>query len=167
MKNALTALALTLLAAAPATAAKKLSAKEFMERYFVAVDSKKPEKIAELDAADIDFMTPMGTFKGVAGHLQLTSGFATAFPNFKHTVSRCIEQAETVACEGSFAGDHTGPMMMPNGQSIPATNKHVEFTWGGIATVKGGKIASLHVYFDTMAMMQQLGLVPPAAVAKK
>jgi predicted ester cyclase len=167
MKNALTALALTLLAAAPATAAKKLSPKEFMERYFAAIDSKKPEKLAEVDAADVEFMTPMGTFNGVAGHQQMSAGFAAAFPNFKHTVSRCIEQGETLACEGSFAGDHTGPMMMPNGQSIPATNRHVQFTWGGLATVKGGKVTSVHVYFDTMAMMQQLGLVPPAAVAKK
>jgi predicted ester cyclase len=166
MKTALTALALTLLAAAPATA-KKPSAKEFMERYFTAVDSKKPERIAEVDAADIEMVTPMGTFKGVQGHQQLTAGFAAAFPNFKHTVTRCIEQGENVACEGNFGGDHTGPMMLPNGQTIPATNKHVEFTWGGLATVKNGKVASVHVYFDTMAMMQQLGLIPPPTVAKK
>jgi predicted ester cyclase len=166
MKNALAALALTVLAAAPATA-KKPSPKEFMERYFAAVDSKKPERLAEVDAADIEMVTPMGTFKGVEGHQQMSAGFAAAFPNFKHTVVRCIEQGESVACEGSFAGDHTGPMMMPNGQSIPPTHKHIEFTWGGLATVKNGKVASVHVYFDTMAMMMQLGLVPPPTVAKK
>jgi predicted ester cyclase len=166
MKNALAAAALVLLAAAPAVA-KKPTAKEFMERYFAAVDTKKPERIAEVDASDIEMVTPMGTFKGVQGHQQMTAGFAAAFPNFKHTVNRCIEQGETFACEGSFSGDHTGPMMMPNGQTVPATNKHVEFAWGGLATVKGGKVASVHVYFDTMAMMQQLGLIPPAAVAKK
>jgi predicted ester cyclase len=167
MKNALAALALTLLAAAPATA-KKLTAKEFMEKvYFPAVDSKQPEKLAEVDSPDLEMVTPMGTFKGVKGHQQLTGGFAAAFPNFKHTVARCIEQGETAACEGSFSGDHTGPMMMPNGQSIPPTHKHIDIPWGGLATIKGGKVTSIHVYFDTTLMMQQLGLIPPPTVAKK
>jgi predicted ester cyclase len=167
MKNALTALALTLLFAAPATAAKKLSAKELMEKYFAAVDSKQPERLAEVDAPDIEMVTPMGTFKGLEGHKQLTAGFAAAMPNFKHTITRCIEQGETVACEGSFGGDHTGPMMMPNGQTVPATGKHVEFKWGGLATVKNGKVSSVHVFFDTMTMMQQLGLIPAPTVARK
>jgi predicted ester cyclase len=167
MKHALTALALTLLAAAPATAAQKLTAKEFMERYFAVIDSKQPEKIAEIDSADMEMVTPMGTFKGIQGHQQMMAGFGTAFPNFKHSVSRCIEQGETIACEGSFAGDHTGPMMMPNGQTVPPTQKHMEMKWGGLATVKNGKVSSIHVYFDTMGMMMQLGLVPPPAVAKK
>ncbi|HXU80081.1 MAG TPA: ester cyclase [Polyangia bacterium] len=165
MKNALTALALILLFAAPATA-KKPTAKEFMEKYFAAVDSKNPDRLAEVDAADVEFMTPMGTFKGLEGHKQLTAGFANAMPNFKHTVTKCIEQGDTYACEGNFTGDHTGPMMMPNGQTVPATGKHVEFKWGGMATVKNGKVATIHAYFDIMTMMQQLGLVPPA-VAKK
>jgi predicted ester cyclase len=166
MKNALAAVALVLLAAAPAVA-KKPTAKETMERFFAAVDSKQPERIAEIDAPDMEMTTPMGTFKGVQGHQQMTAGFAAAFPNFKHNVSRCIEQGETVACEGTFTGDHTGPMMMPNGQTIPATNKHVEFKWGGLGTVKNGRVTSVHAYFDIMTMMQQLGLVPPPTVAKK
>ena len=37
----------------------------------------------------------------------------TAFPNFKHTITRCIESGDTVACEGKFTGDNTGPMAMP------------------------------------------------------
>jgi predicted ester cyclase len=167
MKNALTALALTVLAAAPATAAKKLPPLEFMQHYFEAVDSKKPERLAEVDASDIVMVTPMGTFKGLEGHKQMTAGFAAAFPNFKHTATRCIEQGDTISCEGNFAGDHTGPMRMPNGQVVPATQKHVEFPWVGMVTLKNGKVATLNVAFDTMAMMVQLGLVPSPTVAKK
>jgi predicted ester cyclase len=165
MKKALTILSLSILAA-PAFA-KKESAKAFMERYFTVVDSKAPEKLAEVDAPDFELVMPGGTLKGVAGHQQLMKGFATAFPNFKHSVTRCIQEGETMSCEGGFAGDHTGPFMLMNGQSIPATNKHVEFTWIGFATVKNGKVSSIHVSFDTMQLMQQLGAVPPPAVAKK
>jgi predicted ester cyclase len=166
MKNALTVLMLSFLAAAPA-AAKKPSATEFVEHYFAAVDSKQPERLAEVDAPDLVMVTPMGTVKGAEGHQQMTAGFAAAFPNFKHTVGHCIEQGESISCEGRFTGDHTGPMMMPNGQSIPATHRHVEFPWAVMLSVKNGKVGTMHVYFDSMAMMQQLGLIPPPTVAKK
>ena len=53
--------------------------------------------------------------------------------------------------------------MMPTGQTMPATNKHVDFEWAGIAKVKGGKLSSVHVYFDMMGFMQQLGAAPVAA----
>jgi predicted ester cyclase len=167
MKNALTALTLSLVVAAPALAAKKPSPEAFMSHYFEAVDSKKPERLADVDAPDVVMVTPGGTFKGLEGHQQLTAFFAAAFPNFKHTVSHCIQQGDEISCEGSFAGDHTGPLRMPTGQTVPATQRHVEFPWLGMATIKNGKMASVHVYFDTMVMMTQLGLVPPPPVAKK
>jgi predicted ester cyclase len=164
-KQTLAILTLTVLFASPAVA-KKETARQVMDRFFAVVDSKQLDKLAEVDAADLEMMTPMGAFKGVEGHQQLIKGFATASPNFKHTVTRCIEQGDTISCEGTFAGDHTGPLMMPTGQALPATGKHFEFKWLGMATVKGGKVTSVHVYFDPMVMMQQLGLVPPAVARK-
>jgi len=151
--------------------AKKETNRQVMDRWFATVDSKQTDKLAALEAADFEMKVPgMPVIKGPEGHAQLTKGFATAFPNFKHVVSRCIESGETIACEGHFVGDHTGPMGMPNGQSIPPTNKHVDFEWGGIAVIKNGKLASCNVYFDNMALMGQLGLLPPppsAPQAKK
>lgn len=167
MNKTLIALSLTALVAAPAFAAKKETLRQVMDRYFTVVDSKQLDKLAEVEAADVEMVTPMGPSKGIEGHQQLIKGFATAAPNFKHTVTRCIEQGDTIACEGTFGGDHTGPLMMPTGQSVPATGKHFEFPWAGMARVKNGKVTSVHVYFDPMVMMRQLGLVPSPAVAKK
>jgi predicted ester cyclase len=164
MKNALIALAL--LIAAPATAAKKLPPLEFIQHYFEAVDSKKPERLAEVESPDVVMVTPGGTFKGIEGHTQMMTMFGTAFPNFKHTPSHCIQQGDEISCEGHFSGDHTGPLHSPTGQVVPATGHHVEFPWLGLVTVKNGKVTSVHVYFDSMVMMQQLGLVP-APMAKK
>jgi predicted ester cyclase len=166
-KNALTALVLTLLSAAPAGAAKKPSPLEFMERYFAAVDTKQPERLAEVESPDVVMVTPGGTFKGLEGPTQMITMFGTAFPNFKHSVSHCIQQGDELFCEGHFTGDHTGPLRSPTGQTVPATGRHVEFPWLGLATVKNGKVTVVHVYFDSMVMMQQLGLVPAPTVAKK
>jgi predicted ester cyclase len=154
--------------AAGAAQAKKESNRQVMERWFEAVDSKQTDRLAGVETADIEMRTPMGLNKGTEGHVQMTKMFAAAFPNFKHTLGRCVESGDLIACEGKFTGDNTGPMSMPGGQSIPATNKHVEFDWSGMAQIKNGKVASANVYFDNMGFMQQLGLVPspPRADAK-
>jgi predicted ester cyclase len=144
--------------AAPATA-KKQPLRTVMDRFFEAVDSKDPARMAAVDAPDLVMVTPMGTFRGIAGHTQLMQGFATAFPNFKHQVSGCLESGEQISCEGTFTGDHTGPLTTPNGQTVPPTKKQIDMPWGGFATIKNGKVASVRVYFDPGLMMRQLGLM--------
>jgi predicted ester cyclase len=149
-----------LAAAAGAVQAKKASNRQVIDRFFEVVDGKQFDKFAEIDAPDFVMRTPMGAMNGPEGHKQLSQGFASAFPNFKHHISQCIESGEWISCEGKFTGDHTGPMMMPNGKSVPPTQKHVEFEFGGFARVKNGKVAEMHAYFDNMTMLRQLGLVP-------
>ena len=115
---------------------KKKAATESGALLFVvaAIDSKQTDKLAGVEAADLEMKTPMGPTKGTEAHAQMTKMFAAGFPNFKHTISRCVESGDTIACEGKWAGDHTGPFAMPNGQSVPATNKHVEFEWAGFSS---------------------------------
>ena len=148
---------------ASAVHAKKESNRQVIDRWCQAVDSKQVEKLVEVETADVDMKMPTGPVKGTLGHQQMTKMFATAFPNFKHTVTHCVESGDEIACEGRFAGDNTGPMMMPNGQTVPASNKHVDFEWAGVAKIKGGKVSAVHVYFDMMGFMQQLGAAPVAA----
>jgi predicted ester cyclase len=163
MKNSLTTvLAVAVVASgASAIAAKKETNRQVVDHFFEVVDSKRLDKLPEVDAPNLVMTTPMGAVNGPAGHGQLLKGFGTAFPNFKHTTTRCVEAGDEISCEGKFSGDHTGPMMMPDGNAIPPTQKHVEFLYVGFAKVKGGKVAQLNVYFDMMGFMQQLGLVPP------
>jgi predicted ester cyclase len=124
-------------------------------------DSKtKLERFAEVESPDFEMTMPFGSFKGPAAHAQMSKGFATAYPNYKHTITRCVESGEYISCEGIFAGDNKGPIAMPDGKTIPATGKHVEFGWIGYAHIKNGKIDQLHVMFDTAVMMTQLGLLP-------
>jgi predicted ester cyclase len=154
--------------AAGAIAAKKQPNRAVIDRYFEIVDGKQLDKLPDIETADVVVKTPMASLSGPAGHAQLLKGFAAAFPNYKHVDNRCVEAGDLISCEGKFVGDHTGPMMTPDGKTIPATQKHVDLGYAGFARVKNGKIAELHVYFDTMAFMQQLGLVPsPPKTASK
>jgi predicted ester cyclase len=160
MKNT-TALALAAVLAVPALAdAPKESARKTIDRFFAIVDAKAVARLAEVETPDIDMRTPQGASVGIAAHAQSIQGFAMALPNFAHTIERCVEQGAWIACEGTFRGDHKGPLHMPDGSQVPATGKHVEFPFTAIARVQDAKVASFHVYFDPTAMMRQLGLMP-------
>jgi predicted ester cyclase len=130
--------------------------RKLLDRYFEIVDGKQYDKFAEVDSGDLVLKTPMGTLRGVEGHQGMTRGFAAAFPNFKHSITQAIESGDRIACEGKFTGDHTGPMMLPNGQSIPASGRSIAFDWSAHARVKDGKVIELSVYFDTTSLMAQI-----------
>jgi predicted ester cyclase len=140
--------------------AKGETNRQVVEKMLQFADAKTPEKFAEIESADFELKTPMGMLKGPQGHTQMMQQFATAMPNFKHTIKECVESGEAISCEGKFVGDHTGPMMMPDGKTMAASGKHVEFDWVGVAHVKSGKLTSLHVYFNPMDMMMQIGAMP-------
>ena len=49
---------------------------------------------------------------------------------------------------------------MPDGTSIPATGKSFEVSGVESARVRDGKIVEHNMYWDTLDMMGQLGLLP-------
>jgi predicted ester cyclase len=122
------------------------------------VDSKQFDNLVQVDATNFKMTNPFGAIEGVEGHKQFLTAFATAFPNYRHVITNSVEQGEWIAVEGRFIGDHTGPMMMGEG-SVPATNKHVEFTYAGFLKIdQEGKVAEFNVYLDTKSFLNQLGL---------
>jgi ketosteroid isomerase-like protein len=64
----------------------------------------------------------------------------------------------------TFTGTHTGTFRTAQGD-IPATGRPVVIESVDVITLRDGKIASWHTYFDQMAFLAQLGLPPePATV---
>ena len=142
-------------------AAAKQTNRQVMDRFFAVIDSKQFDRLPEVEVADLVMTTPMGPVKGTEGHKQMLKGYSTAFPNFKHIDLHCVEAGDEIACDGKIVGDHTGPLMTPDGKAIPATNKHLELPYAGLAKIKGGKVVQLRIYYDMMSFMAQLGLLPP------
>ena len=55
---------------------------------------------------------------------------------------------------------NTGPIQLPTGETLPATQKEVRIRGVDIATVKDGRIVDYRLYFDEMEFLGQLGLLP-------
>ena len=87
--------------------------------------------------------------------------FLTAFPDIQLVTETQFGAGDWITQLSHFRGTHTGPLEMPGGQTIPATNKSVRVPVAMVARLEGGKFAEVNVYFDQAAMMAQLGLLPP------
>jgi len=87
--------------------------------------------------------------------------FLKAFPDIQLVTETQFGAGDWITQLSHFRGTNTGPLEMPGGQTIPATNKSVRVPVAMVARLEGGKFAEVNVYFDQAAMMAQLGLLPP------
>jgi ketosteroid isomerase-like protein len=83
-----------------------------------------------------------------------------AFSDKAGEVGRSAETDDTYFGEITFRGTNTGELKMPDGTSIPATGKPVEVSGVEFALWREGKLVEHNMYWDTLVMMGQLGLLP-------
>ena len=72
---------------------------------------------------------------------------------------------DAFADEWSFVATHTGPFALPDGNELPATGKRIELRGMELVEVRDGKIVVDNLYYDNMAVLAQLGLIPQGAPA--
>jgi steroid delta-isomerase-like uncharacterized protein len=87
-----------------------------------------------------------------AGHLQLLSGFQTAFPDWQESIEDVVAEGDRVVIRVTGTGTHQGEF-----QDIPATGRSVRASGCGIARIVNGRIAETWAFYDAAGMMQQLG----------
>ncbi len=110
------------------------------------------------DAEDVD--VPSGaTLQGPDGHKRIALFFAENFPDIRIELTNAFATEDQVTLEGAWRWNDTGPLHLPSG-ALPATGRSGELRFCSISQIRKGKIASHHVYYDMLTMMEQLGLAP-------
>lgn len=61
-----------------------------------------------------------------------------------------------VMAEWRLDADHTGPLVVNDELTVPATGRHIHLGGASFADFRGDKISALRTYFDEMALMEQL-----------
>lgn len=92
---------------------------------------------------------------GPEGFKQLVSGYRAAFPDIRMTLDDLLVEGDKVVGRWTASGTNTGPL---NG--MPPTNKKATITGISLLTFEGGQVASSHTNWDTLGMLQQLGIIP-------
>jgi len=93
--------------------------------------------------------------RGRDAYKQINNMFRAAFPDLSVTVEDLVAEGNTVSARWIWGGTQRGEMM-----GIPPTNKQVSATGTSIHRVAEGKIVESWFNFDSLGMMQQLGVVP-------
>ncbi|MEZ5920726.1 MAG: ester cyclase [Parvularculaceae bacterium] len=125
-------------------------------------DHMEAENRLDFDAAIATFDHPRyelvggdQTFDGeeaVRDYYQLSR---RAFPDQRNELISIREAGDAIITEFWLMGTHKGPLPTPAGE-IPPTGKSFRLRMCAIFEFEGEKIAAERIYFDRMAMMEQL-----------
>lgn len=138
-------------------------AREVMDRLTEAVTAHTDLKaVGELYAEDAVAFTPdEGELRGRDSIVEYWRTMTEAVPGATFEVLHSYEAGDTAIDEGIYRGRNTGPLELPNGETLPPTQKEVRIRGVDIATVRDGRIVDYRLYFDEMDFLGQLGLLPP------
>ena len=112
--------------------------------------------VDELIAAEHVHYDPQSPpVRGTEGYKQLVSMYRSAFPDLHFTIEDLIAEGNKVVVRYTAVGTQRGDL-----PSIPATGKHSTVTGIMISRLAGGKFVETSVNWDTLGMLQNLGVVP-------
>jgi steroid delta-isomerase-like uncharacterized protein len=93
---------------------------------------------------------------GPEGYKQLVSTYRAIYPDIRMAVvDDLIAEGDKVVGRWTAQGTNTGELM-----GMPPTGKQATITGISIFTIAGGQVTDQWVSWDTLGMLQQLGVVP-------
>jgi steroid delta-isomerase-like uncharacterized protein len=139
--------------------------RKLLDRYVERYNAGDLDGVMDLYAEDAVQIMPDGTYEGWNTVRERLAQELDGFTDLNHTVRSFVEQGDLFADEWTFVGTHTGSFRLPDGSELPPTGKRVEIRGMEVVRVRDGKIVLNSLYYDTMAVAVQLGLVPESAIA--
>ena len=139
--------------------------RELLDQYVELYNAGDLDACMGLYADDAVQRMHDGIFEGIDAIRERLARDLVAFPDAKYVVETFVEEDETFADEWTFTGTNTGPFRLPDGSEVPATGRPVEIKGMEFVEVRDGKIVVDNLYYDFMAAVAQLGLIPQGAAA--
>jgi steroid delta-isomerase-like uncharacterized protein len=134
--------------------------KSIVIKFLEASTASDQEAFKETMSLDFVGHVPGGP-KNREGFLQHNSLYAAAFSNAQYVVQDQIAEDDKVVTHATWRGTHSGSF-----QGLPPTGKQISISAILIERVKDGKVVEHWSLFDSLSMMQQLGLLPPPQAAR-
>jgi steroid delta-isomerase-like uncharacterized protein len=136
------------------TEENKALARRFTEEGFSTGNLALADEIVAPNFVNYDPGTPPLP-SGPEGYKQLVTAYHTAYPDLQMNVEDLFAEGDKVAVRWAARGTHTGQL-----GDIPPTGKQMTITGISVLTIAGGKVTEQYTNWDTLGMLQQLGVVP-------
>ena len=137
------------------TEESKALARRFIEEGFSTGNLALADQIIAPNFVNYDPGTPPLP-SGPEGYKQLVTAYRTAYSDLQLTVEDLIAEGDKVGARWTARGTNTGQL-----GDIPPTGKQMMVTGISVLTIAGGRVAEQYTNWDTLGMLQQLGVVPP------
>lgn len=131
-----------------------------MWEIFVSGDLDQLDEFVAPDAAFHDAQDPFGNLRGPEHMRQLIQMYRGAFDNMNFKIKLQVAEGDCVCTLLEASGDNTGELM-----GNPATGRHTAILLTSTTRIADGKIAESWATWDTLGMLQQLGLTQGAQQA--
>ncbi len=131
---------------------------ERFERAFASNDTATIDEVC--DPGLVDHNPVPGVLPTLDGFKATIAGYTGAFPDLRLEELRVIAEGDSVATRWTAVGTQKGDM-----PGIPATGKQIRVEGMNFYTLSDGRITEVWTQFDAVAMMQQLGVMPPPEAA--
>jgi len=132
-----------------------------------AFNARAWERAGELMSDDVEFEDVAAgvSLRGPDGFVGYAQSWAGAFPDMRIETLAVFADETYAAGEFKGGGTHEGTLPTPAGD-IPPTGRRFEERFVFFCDVSDGKLTAVRDYYNAMAIMTQLGLMPePAASA--
>ena len=132
--------------------------KALLRRWFEAWNARDLNAFDEIVAADAAQHDPQDVVPGSSGPektKQLVQHYAGGFSDNRFEVAELLADGDLVAARWTVTGTNDGSLM-----GMPPTGKAITLSGLTLARVVDGKLAESWVNWDTLGMLQQLGVIP-------
>jgi steroid delta-isomerase-like uncharacterized protein len=124
------------------------------------INGGRYDEIPELYTADyVDHSSPPGAPGGFDGVRAVFQMFRSAFPDIHFVIDEMVAEGDRVATRVTGHGTNTGSFM-----GAPPSGKEATWASKGIFRVVDGRIAEHWGMPDLLALLSQIGALPPNAV---
>jgi steroid delta-isomerase-like uncharacterized protein len=135
----------------------KALSRRLLEEAFNAGNIDVVDELVTTDVVNHDAALPEAMIGPDAAKASIR-GYRTAFPDLRITIEEQIADDQAVATRWSAKGTQEGELM-----GMPASGKQATVTGITIDRIVDGRIAESWTNWDTLGMLQQLGVVPVLA----
>jgi SnoaL-like protein len=142
-----------------------MTAKELFIEAMRRSDAGELDGFVELQGPDCAWITPNARLHGRDELRGWLAPWLAGFPSDRrHELHRVVEIDGTVYAEGTFHGVNEGPMESPEGV-LPATGRSLAMRFAIAVDIDAaaGYATAVHLYFDQLDFLAQLGLLPEPA----
>ena len=132
-----------------------------IKQQIAAINAHDAAGLAARYSADAVVLDPQypEALRGRAAIERDMAEFVAAFPDLRAQVTRTLFDGATHALEMTVSGTNTGPLALPTGDTIPATNRRLELHMAVFGRVDSeGLVVEERRYFDIAGQLAQLGL---------